>query len=155
MREESILVGPHNIGVKHQSVNHTLCDREIRYGDGNHQKEPSSCKENEKCQIVVIGAMNAVRGANSQAVPFLAPTTQHSCMVVGTLSIRIFLKINVLFVHLTVVYGATGNHDISFALVAYPEESVPSQVTTISIGEALNIIGSQYGTTLTAWWFLL
>ena len=65
-------------------------------------------------------------------------------MVVGTLSFGIFLKVNILFVHLTIVYGTSGNRDVSFALVAYSEEYVPSQITTLSIGEALNIIDSKY-----------
>ena len=70
------MVGPDNVNVKDESVNRTLCNSEVEGTDEEHQQESCSCKENEECQVIVVEAADAVGRSASQAVVFLATTTQ-------------------------------------------------------------------------------
>ena len=70
------LVGPDNVRVKDESINHALSDSEVKGTDEEHQQKSSSCKEDEECQVIVVWAADAVRRSNSQAVVVLAATAQ-------------------------------------------------------------------------------
>ena len=86
MGEHNPLVGPYNVGIKDESINHALSDSEVEGTNDDHKQE-SSCKENEECQVVIVGALDAVRRSNGQAVVLLAATTQSTSSVEGTLGI--------------------------------------------------------------------
>ena len=73
LREIDVLIlCPYNAGIEDESINHALRDIEVEGTDEEHQQESCSCKENEECQVVVAGAVDAVGKSNSQAVVFLA-----------------------------------------------------------------------------------
>ena len=89
--KEDALIGPYNVGIEDESINHALSDSEAEDTDEEHQKESCSCKENEECQVVVVVAVDAVGRFNSQAVVILAATTQSTSSAEGTLGVGVIL----------------------------------------------------------------
>ena len=80
-KKDALVVSPDNVSVKDESINHALSDSEVQGTDEEHQQDSCSCKENEECQVVVVGAVYAVGRSNSQAIVLLAATTQSPSMV--------------------------------------------------------------------------
>ena len=97
------MVGPDNVGIEDESINHALSDSEVEDTNNDHKKESCSSKEDEECQIIVVRAVDAVERSNSQAVALLAATTQSTSSIEGTLGTWIVLKINSFFTTVAIV----------------------------------------------------
>ena len=65
LRKKNTLVAPDNVGIKDESINHTLSDCEVQDTNEEHQQESSSSKENKECRVVVVRALDAVTRSNS------------------------------------------------------------------------------------------
>ena len=89
MRNKNALIDPYYIGIEDESINPSLSDSQVQGTDEEHQQESSSYKENEECQVVVVGAVDAVGRSNSQAIALLAATTQSASTVERTLGVKV------------------------------------------------------------------
>ena len=93
MREKQTLIGPDYIGIEDESINQTLSDSEVQGTNDEDKQNSCSCKEKEKCQVIVIGAVDAVGRSNSQAVVLLTATIQSPGSVESALRVWITLQV--------------------------------------------------------------
>ena len=63
---------PNNVGIEDKSIDNSLSNCEIQNTDEKDYQDPWNCKDSEECQVVIVGAVDAVWWANCQAVSISA-----------------------------------------------------------------------------------